>query len=157
MQDCSISSANTLQILSMLFSRAVPIRSPVQLIKVHATMSQRRSFLQSHAAFQGLGEGMASIILTHWGQDKMATVLQMMFSNAFSWMKACDFHLKFHWSLFLRFQLKICQHWFRYWLGADQATSHYLNQWWLVYWRIYAPLGLNQLMGWCTKDITPVR
>ena len=29
--------------------------------------------------------------------------------------------------------------------GADQATSHYLNQWWLVYWRIYASLGLNEL------------
>ena len=28
---------------------------------------------------------------------------------------------------------------------ADQATSHYLNQWWLVYWRIYASLGLNEL------------
>ena len=26
-----------------------------------------------------------------------------------------------------------------------QATSHYLNQWWLVYWRIYASLGLNDL------------
>ena len=22
--------------------------------------------------------------------------------------------------------------------GADQATNHYLDQWWLVYWRIYA-------------------
>ena len=28
---------------------------------------------------------------------------------------------------------------------ADQAASHYLNQWWLVYWRIYASLGLNEL------------
>ena len=27
-----------------------------------------------------------------------------------------------------------------------QATSHYLKQWWLIYWRIYAPLGLNELM-----------
>ena len=27
----------------------------------------------------------------------------------------------------------------------DQATSHYLNQWWLNYWRIYASLGLNEL------------
>ena len=26
-----------------------------------------------------------------------------------------------------------------------QATSHYLNQWWLVYWRIYASLGFNEL------------
>ena len=32
------------------------------------------------------------------------------------------------------------------WLGAEQATSHYLNQWWLFYWRIYASLGLNELM-----------
>ena len=31
------------------------------------------------------------------------------------------------------------------WLGAVQATSHYLNQWWLVYRRIYASLGLNEL------------
>ena len=30
--------------------------------------------------------------------------------------------------------------------GAIQGTSHYLNQWWLVYWRIYASLGLNELM-----------
>ena len=29
-------------------------------------------------------------------------------------------------------------------IGAGQATSHYLNQWWLVYWRIYASLGLNE-------------
>ena len=26
-----------------------------------------------------------------------------------------------------------------------QVTNHYLNQWWLVYWRIYALLGLNEL------------
>ena len=31
---------------------------------------------------------------------------------------------------------------------AGQATSHYLNQWWLVYWRIYASLGLNELTRW---------
>ena len=30
------------------------------------------------------------------------------------------------------------------WIGAEQATSHYLNQWWLVYCRIYASLGLNE-------------
>ena len=28
---------------------------------------------------------------------------------------------------------------------ADQATNHYLNQWWLDYRRIYASLGLNEL------------
>ena len=46
---------------------------------------------------------------------------------------------------FLRVQSTIFHHWFRLWLGAVQATSHYLNQWWLVYWRIYASLGLNEL------------
>ena len=58
-----------------------------------------------------------------------------------------EFRLRFHWSLFLRFELTIFQHWFRWWLGAVQATSHYLNQWWLVYWRIYASLSLNELNG----------
>ena len=53
---------------------------------------------------------------------------------------------RFHWSVFLRFQLIIPQHWFRKWLGGDRATSHYLNQWWLVYINIYETLGLNKLM-----------
>ena len=75
----------------------------------------------------------------------MDAIFQMTFSNGYSWMKMCEFWLKFHWSLFLRVQLTIFQHWFRWWLGADQATSHYLNQWWLVYRRIYASLGPNEL------------
>ena len=40
------------------------------------------------------------------------------------------FRFKFHWNLFPRFQLTTFHHWFRQWLGADQATSHYLDQWW---------------------------
>ena len=43
----------------------------------------------------------------------------------------------------LRLQLTIFCHWFRYWLGACQATSHYLNLCWLVYWRIHASPGYN--------------
>ena len=30
-------------------------------------------------------------------------------------------------------------------------TSHYLNQWWLVYWCIYASLSLNELMLLCIE------
>ena len=56
-----------------------------------------------------------------------------------------EFRLKFHWSLFPRVQLTIFHHWFRWWLGADQATSHYLNQCWFDYRRICASLGLNEL------------
>ena len=76
----------------------------------------------------------------------MDAISQTTFSSAFSWMKMFEYRLKFHWSLFLRVQLTISQHWFRKWLGADQATSHYLDQWWLDYQRIYASLGLNELM-----------
>ena len=54
-----------------------------------------------------------NIILTHWGRDKMATFSQTTLSNAFSLMKILEFRLKFHWSLFLRVQLTIFQHWFR--------------------------------------------
>ena len=70
--------------------------------------------------------------LTHWGRDKMVAIFQTTFSNAFSWMKMFKFRLKFHWSLFPRVQLTIFQHWFRWWLGAGQATSHYLKQWWFI-------------------------
>ena len=72
---------------------------------------------------------------------------QAAFSNIFLWMKTFVFWLIFHWSLFLRVQSTIFQHWFRWWLGAGQATSHYLDLWWLVNWRIYASLGLNELIN----------
>ena len=52
-------------------------------------------------------------MLTHWGRDKMAAISQMTLSSAFSWKKMAEFHLKFHWSLFIRVQLTISQHWFR--------------------------------------------
>ena len=41
-----------------------------------------------------------------------------------------------------------------------QATSHYLNQWWFVYRRIYASLGLTELTHWdwvmhvCISNLT---
>ena len=77
----------------------------------------------------------------------MAVISQTVFSNAFFWMKIYGFRIRFHWFLFLWAQSTIWQHWFTYWRGADQATSHYLNQWWLLYWCIYVSLGLNELMG----------
>ena len=68
--------------------------------------------------------------LTHWGRDKMDAISQTTFSRAFSAMKIAAFWLNFHWNMFARVQLTIIEHWFRLWLGVDQATSHYLNQWW---------------------------
>ena len=85
-------------------------------------------------------------ILQHdWGRDKMDAISQTTFSIAFSWMKMYEYRMIFHLSLFLRVKLTIFQHWFRKWLGADQATSHYLQKGWLAYWCIYASLGLNEL------------
>ena len=76
----------------------------------------------------------------------MAVILQTAFLSAFSSMTMHEFWLKVHWSLFLTVQLTIFQHWFRWWLGAYQATSHYLNQWWLDYRQIYRPRwGLNKM------------
>ena len=57
--------------------------------------------------------------LTHWGPDKMDDIFQTTYSNAFSSMKMYEFRLGFHISLFLRVQLSIFQHWFRWWLGSE--------------------------------------
>ena len=75
----------------------------------------------------------------------MTDISQTILTNTFSWIKMYKLRSIFHWRLFLMAQLTLFQHWFRQWLGAFQATSHYLNRWWLVYWRIYVSLGLNEL------------
>ena len=82
-------------------------------------------------------------ILTNWCRDEMDAISQTTFSSAFSWMKMSEFQLKFHWSLFRRVQLTMLKYRFRLWLGAVQSTSHYGNQWSLLYRRIYASLGLK--------------
>ena len=65
----------------------------------------------------------------------MAANFLMAISNA----------LRCHWRLLPRDQLAKFHHWFRKWLGTDQATSHFLNQWWLIYRCIYESLDLNEL------------
>ena len=92
--------------------------------------------------------------LTHCNRDKMAVIFQAAFSNAFSWMKMYKLPLRFHWSLFQRIRLTMFPHWLIEWLGAGQATSRYLIQWWFNYWRISASLGLNELTHWGWKKIS---
>ena len=58
--------------------------------------------------------------------DKMAAILQAIFSIAFSWMKSLVFSFsKFHWILFLMVQLLITHRCFRLWLAPNkrQATT----------------------------------
>ena len=67
-------------------------------------------------------------------------------------------------SVMVRLLKHICQlvvHWEMWQLCENiifthfiQATSHYLNQWWLVYWCIYASLGLNELISDCSPYLT---
>ena len=74
-------------------------------------------------------------------RDKMDANFLTSVSNAFSWRKIFIIRLRFHWILCPRVQLITFQHWFRWLL-------HYLNQWWLFYWRIYASLGLSKVKRW---------
>ena len=79
--------------------------------------------------------------LTYWYRYKMAANSQMAFSDASSW-KMYQFRLRFHSILLIPKGSNInipspapIMAWRR----------HYLNQKWLVYWRIYASFGLNEL------------
>ena len=65
----------------------------------------------------------------HWGRDKIA---RRHFQMHFEWKCMIASLL----NLFLRVQLTTFEHWFKYWLGAGQATSHCLNQCWLIHWHI---------------------
>ena len=51
------------------------------------------------------------------------------FSNVCSWIKNFVFWFELHWSLFLRVQLAINEHWFGWQFGAYSVPNHYLNQW----------------------------
>ena len=67
---------------------------------------------------------------TQRGWDKFTAISQTTFSITFSWTKMYELRLIYYWKLFLRLELPIFQHWFRRLLGTEQATDHYLNQWW---------------------------
>ena len=67
--------------------------------------------------------------LRHLRPRQMASISQMIFSNAFSIMKMVEFRLKLHWNLFPRGRITIGQHWFRQWLGVEHAANRHLTQW----------------------------
>ena len=83
------------------------------------------------------------------------TLLQICrrcFQMFFLWIKNFVFWLKFHRSMFRRVQLTKSQHWFRYWLGPEQTTSHCLNQCWpRLITHIYAALGRDELTQICSS------
>ena len=52
--------------------------------------------IDDHARTQACTMEHAWTAETRWGQNKMAHILQMTYSNAFSFMKMHDFLLEFH-------------------------------------------------------------
>ena len=63
--------------------------------------------------------------LTNPGLVNMATILHMTFWNIFHSIEIAV--LKFRWKLRSRDQLITIQPWVSLWLGAEQATSNYLD------------------------------
>ena len=73
--------------------------------------------------------------------QKMAAISQTTFFNVFSWMKSFVFWYEFHWSLFLRFQLTMSQHWSgKGWVqNRQQAIIYYLfRKTWMSTWYTHA-------------------
>ena len=68
---------------------------------------------------------------------------------ACSWQKTFVFWFKFR---FLRVQLLICYHWFRWWLGARQVTNLYLNQWKIKFASLNL-VGLKTIKAWIYTDL----
>ena len=87
-------------------------------------------------------------ILTHWGRDKWPPFRRRHLQAHFLERKCPNFNYNF---------TELCSqesNWQYSSIGPDNAlaTNHYLNQWWLVYWRIYAALGLNGLTSASEKQ-----
>ena len=94
-----------------------------------------------------IGSDNGLVPLIHLPLDKMAVISQMIFSDAFSWMKSLVFWLKFHWSLFLSVQLTTPG------IGLDNGLAPNRRQaiiWSnadMIHWRIYAALQGCELNG----------
>ena len=70
--------------------------------------------------------------VTRWDWDEMAAILQTKISNEIPWIFLFSISKK---NVIYTYskrsgRLTINYHWFRKWIGAKQATNHYLNQWW---------------------------
>ena len=80
-------------------------------------------------------------LLTHWGWDKLPLIRRRHFQMHFlEWIS-----LKISLTFVPRIRINNITTSVQMIILA-QATSYYLEQPWLVYWRIYVSLGLNELV-----------
>ena len=61
--------------------------------------------------------------------DKMASILSDDFSKCIFLNESEIIRIQISLKFVPRVQLTVSRYWFRQWLGAEQATSHFLNQW----------------------------
>ena len=85
--------------------------------------------------------------LTQWGLDKMADIFQTIFSSAFSWIKMYLATIEFSLILVASGPINNTSALVKIMAWRRPGDSHYLNQWWLIYRRIYASFGPNELMS----------
>ena len=100
-----------------------------------------------------MSEHFFSYSLLHWGQENVAAIFPMTFSNAFCWMKMFQFRTKYHWNLFMRVHLIENTPALVQIMGLHQKLLQAII--WIsdgiVYGRIYASLDLDELSN--TEDM----
>ena len=76
---------------------------------------------------------------------KMAAIFQTIFSDAFSWNENIWIAIKISLKFLPKGPINIIPALGQIMAWCRLSESHCLNQWWLIYWRVYASLGLNEL------------
>ena len=128
-QQTSLGKTITSHTVSYLFVRKTSISVPR---RGYLTLGVKQLISAGHSPMYIL----LPCILTHWGCDKMATILQMTFSNSFYWMEIA----------FGSNVIEVCSSWGFNWqvsIGSDNglAPCRWQAVIWtnddLVYWRVY--------------------
>ena len=135
MQDCSISITNTQEILQSF------TKSSIQ--HLYKMMDEVTWHLMTFS------------VLTHWGQDKMAAILQRTFWYAFWGHNISVLWFTFNWNLFQGSYQNANIGWDNGFMLKGQQAIIWINDC-LVYWCIYASLGLNKLKPVTTVEIPQI-
>ena len=84
--------------------------------------------------------------LIHWGRDEIDTILQTAFSNVFTWTKMYKLRLRFSLNFVPKVRINNIPALVQIMACRRPGDKPLYDQWWLVYCRIYASLGLSELM-----------
>ena len=91
--------------------------------------------------YSGRGRYWIVISLTHWGRGKINAISRCIFLNENLWVP-----IKISLTFVPKGPINNISALVQIMTCRRPGDKHYLNQWWLVHRRIYASLGLNELM-----------